>query len=91
MIGHYKHILFVGINDIDALASKETSLFTISRIKVCLSFGMNKDSNNNLLFFMIRHHKHILLIWINDFAAFVSKEKLLFLRFLELKLIFQLG
>ena len=40
---------------------------------------------------MIGHHKHILLIGINDFDALVSYEELLFLPFLESKFLFQLG
>ena len=41
-------------------------------------------------FFVIRNHKHILLIGIIDIDAVVPLEKHLFLPFFELKFIFQL-
>ena len=48
----HKHMLLIGINDIDALVPKEKiSLIIILRIEVCLFIGINIDSHNNLLSF----------------------------------------
>ena len=73
MIGHHKHILLNGINGIDALVSLEkhhfppflelmfVGRFRESRIHKIISF-----------LFMIRDHKRILLIRIDDIEALVS-------------------
>ena len=50
MIGNHKHILLVGVNDIDTLVSKKkTSLVTNFRIEVRLSIRINIDSYSNLI------------------------------------------
>ena len=52
MIGHHKNILFIGINDINALVSQEKHHFPLFfGIKVCLSIKINTDSQNNPLTF----------------------------------------
>ena len=90
MIGHHKHILLIGINDIDALVSLEkhhfppflelmfVGRFRKSRIHKIISF-----------LFMNRHHKHLLLIGIDDIEALVSYEKRLFLPFYDLNSFFK--
>ena len=51
MIGNHKHILLIGINDIDALVSQELFFLPILELKFNLSIRINIDSQNNLLFF----------------------------------------
>ena len=49
MFGHHKLVVFMGINDIDALVLQKKSFFsTIFRIKASLSIQTNTDSHNNL-------------------------------------------
>ena len=73
MIRYHKHNLLIVINDIGALVSYEKLLFLPflelvfiyrfeqTRIHIIISFILN-----------IGHHKHLLLIGINDIEALVS-------------------
>ena len=92
MIRHHKLILLFEINDIDALVSQEKPLLLqfLELMFVC-RFKQTWIHITISFHFMIGRHKYILLFGINDIIALVSKETLLFLPFLELKCIFQLG
>ena len=92
MIGHYKHILLIGINDFDALVLKKKLLFLpVLEIKLIFQLGTTWIHIIISFSFIFGHPKHILFFGINDIDAMVSQEKLDFLPFLELKFIFQLG
>ena len=70
MIGQHIHILLIGIDDIDALDWHERLFFPpFFGINVILSIVTKMDAHIDLLFFMIRHHKRILLIGIDDIKA----------------------
>ena len=91
MIVHHKHILLIGISDIDALVSLEKHLLLpFLELKFVFKLGQTWIHIIISFLFMIGHHKHILLIGINDIEALVSQEKQHFLKFLELKFNFQL-
>ena len=92
MNGYHKHILLIGINNIDALDSYEKLLLLpFLELKFVFQLGQIWIHIIISFLFMIRHHKHILLIGINDIEALVSKEKLLLLPILVLMYVFQLG
>ena len=91
VIRHHKHILLIAIIGIHALASYEKHLFLrFLELMSIHQFGQPQIHVTISLSFVIRHHKHILLIGINDIEPLVSKENHLFLPFLELKFVFQL-
>ena len=70
MIGHHKHILLVGIDDIDTLAWFEKLFFPpFFGLNVILLIMANMEACNSLLLFMIGYHKHIPLIGIDDIKA----------------------
>ena len=91
MIRHDKLILFSGINDIDALFSQKKLFFPpLFTMKVHLPIRTNMDSHNNLVFFMVGHHKVILFIGISDIDALDSFKMLFSHYFLELEFVRQL-
>ena len=73
MIGHHKHILLIGINDIEALVSLEKHIFPpFLELMFVGRFRQTRIHKIISFLFMIRHHKRILLIGINDIEALVS-------------------
>ena len=90
MIGLYKHIPLIGINDIDALVSQEKLLFLpFFKLKFIFQLGEARIHIIIAIHFMIGHHKHILLIRVNDIDDLVLEEKLLFVPVIETNFIFQ--
>ena len=79
VIGHYKHVFFIGIHYIDALflCWKHCFLYfpiyfpPFLRIKVHLSIGITQIHVIISFVLMTAYHKHILLIGINDIDALV--------------------
>ena len=90
MIWHHKFTLLTGINELILWFHKKNFTF-YQRINVHLSIWKNMDSYNNLIFFVIGHHKHVLLIVIDDMDALVSQEKLIFLPILVLMFVHRFG
>ena len=76
MIGHRKFIPLIRINELCFGFIEKLDFPPFLGIKVHLSIGINTNTLKNLLYFMIRNHKYILPIMINDIDALVSKEKL---------------
>ena len=92
MIGHHKMILLIRINELmlwfykknfttgHFLKSKFVCQLGLTRVHIIISF-----------LFMVRNHKLIFLIGINDIDASLSQEKLLFLPFSELMFVHWFG
>ena len=73
MIGHHKHILFVWINDINALVSLEKHfLLPFLELKFVFQLGQTWIHTIISFLFMIGHHRQILLIEINDIKSLDS-------------------
>ena len=73
MIRNHKHILFIGVNDIDALVSKE-KLLSLPLLELMFVCRIRQTRIHIIIYilFIIGPHKHILLIRINDIEALVS-------------------
>ena len=73
MIGQHKHNLLIGINDIDALISKEKLLY-LPCLELMFIYRFRQTGIHLIIsiLFMIGYHKHILFIVINDIDALVS-------------------
>ena len=76
VIGHYNHVLFIGMHDIVALVWQEKAFLStiFLRFKAIWSNKTNLDSYNNLYVFVIGHYNHVLLISIHEIGTLVWQE-----------------
>ena len=79
MIGHYKVILFSGINELMLWFHKKSISFHHS-LELKFICKLRKTQIHVIIssFSMIGHHKHILLVKINDIDDLASQEKFFF-------------
>ena len=92
MIGHHKHFLLVGINDIDALVSKEKLLLLpILELKYVFQLAQTWIHIVISFHFMIGHHKHVLLVGINDIDAFGIIRKTSLITFFRIEVHLSIG
>ena len=83
MIGHYKHVLFIGIHSFDALVLWEKLFFLSFSLKSRFIYQKGQTWIPTIIsiLFVIGHNKHVLFIGIRGFNALFLQEKLFFLSF----------
>ena len=80
VFGHHKLIFFIRIHDIHALVSREKLFFAPFSLESKFSHQMKETWILAIIsiLIVIGPHKYVLLIWIHNFYALVSQEKLFF-------------